>query len=794
MKKTIFCVLMIGFVLMSPENLFSAGGKKTFKQIQKPKFVPGELLIKYKKTVGKYEKKMFRISSSLTILGNFKDIEVDHIKLPEGVTVEEAMQRYKDNPEVEFVEPNYYRYSMSTPNDNNFGSLWGLNNTGQIVNTVSGAVDADIDAPEAWDITTGSSDVVIAVIDSGVDYNHPDLFANMWTNSGEIAGNSIDDDANGKVDDIYGWDFVNNDSDPIDDNRHGTHVAGIIAGKGNNSIGGTGVCWNAKIMSLKVLNANGQGTSVTNVLSAITYANSKGADVINLSLGGGGYSTPEKAAIDASSAVVVCASGNDASDNDIVAVYPASYTSSNIIAVAATDQNDARAGFSNYGVTSVDVAAPGTNIFNTVPGSTTIWSDNFDTGSAIGWTQGGTNATWSTTTERYYSPFYSLAESSYVSYLNNTDSWAITPAIDLSLASQAFLYFLFDGSTEFGYDAFYVEASTDLSAWTNIPLYAYYYGYFDAGITGSPFYWTPVKADLSAYDGSSTVYIRFRFISDSNTVDDGFYFDNIIVTNINQIYNGTTEYDTFLGTSMAAPHVSGVAALIKSHDPSMTNIEIKAAIEDSVDVKASLSGLVATGGRINAYNAITPITPSVLGATAISSSQINLVWVDDATYETGFKVERKTGLTGIYSEIATVVANSTTYSDTGLSALTTYYYRIRANRDKSKSRYSNETSAATSSAPGVPSGSGGGGGGGSGSGGGCFIATATYGTPLAKEVKILCEFRDKYLLNNNVGKIFVGTYYGISPKLASYIADKELIKSIVRIILQPLVKICKLVQ
>ena len=274
-------------------------------------------------------------------------------------------------PGVHSIEPDFVIESRAIPNDPSFGQLWGLNNTGQS----GGTPDADIDAPEAWETTTGSRNVVVAVIDTGVDYTHPDLAANAWRNPGETAGNGIDDDANGFVDDVYGWDFVNGDSNPFDDNGHGTHVAGTIGGVGNNGRGVTGVAWEVSVMGLKFLSASGSG-STSAAIAAINYATMMrrdfGINVVatNNSWGGGGFSTSLRNAIDAGGGagiLFVAAAGNESNDNDASPSYPASYTSTSIISVAATTRSNQLADFSNYGATSVDLAAPGQSIYSTTP-------------------------------------------------------------------------------------------------------------------------------------------------------------------------------------------------------------------------------------------------------------------------------------------------------------------------------------------------------------------------------------------------------------------------------------------
>jgi len=295
-------------------------------------------------------------------------------------SLEDAMKTYKDNPDVLYVEPDY-KISLSPvektgkgaetdtmsissaayPNDPGYQYLWGMHNTGQA--PFYGTADADIDAQEAWGITTGSPQVIIAVVDTGVDYNHPDLASNIWQNTGEII-NGKDDDGNGYIDDVRGWNFVAKNNDPMDDSGHGTHCAGTIAAVGNNGIGVTGTAWNVKIMPLKFLNAQGSGF-VSDAISAILYANRKGAAVISNSWSGTGYTQSLKDAIDSSSSVIVCAAGNSGANSDVNPQYPAAFTSSNILSVAASDYNDKLASFSNYGTASVDLAAPGVSIYST---------------------------------------------------------------------------------------------------------------------------------------------------------------------------------------------------------------------------------------------------------------------------------------------------------------------------------------------------------------------------------------------------------------------------------------------
>jgi len=292
------------------------------------------------------------------------------VKLPPGTALEDGVVKYNKTGGILYAEPNY-KVSLTgdcqnIPDDEFFANLWGMHNTGQS----GGSADSDIDAPEAWCDGVDCSDMVVAIIDTGVDYEHADLAGNMWHNSGEIAGNSIDDDGNGFVDDVYGFDFVNYDGDPMDDHHHGTHVAGTVGAVGNNGIGVTGVCWDVQLMAVKCLDVYGEGTNAE-AIAAIEYAVQMGAKVMNNSWGGGSYSQSMKDAIlaaEQADVLFVASAGNDYGyNNDMIPQYPSSYDCDNIIAVLSTDTRDALSDFSNYGPQSVDLGAPGSDILSCAP-------------------------------------------------------------------------------------------------------------------------------------------------------------------------------------------------------------------------------------------------------------------------------------------------------------------------------------------------------------------------------------------------------------------------------------------
>lgn len=275
---------------------------------------------------------------------------------------------------VASAEADYIVHALIDPNDPFYSQCWGENNVGQS----GGVADADIDAPEAWSLTTGSASVLVGIIDSGVDYTHPDLAENIWINPGENGldslgrdkrSNGVDDDGNGYKDDWRGWNFAGDNNDPKDDNFHGTHVAGTIGAVGNNFIGVAGVCWRVSILPLKFLDKDGNGFT-SDATEAVNYATVMGVRLTSNSWGGGSASQSLQNAITAAgnkSILFIVAAGNDGKNNDTTATYPANYTNWNVVSVAATDRLDRLAAFSNYGATNVDLAAPGVAIPSTLP-------------------------------------------------------------------------------------------------------------------------------------------------------------------------------------------------------------------------------------------------------------------------------------------------------------------------------------------------------------------------------------------------------------------------------------------
>lgn len=406
------------------------------------------ILLRFKASANNQTRQQVLQSASCTETKRFRLVQgLTLVNVQPGMSTKDALSLLSSNSQVLYAEPNYIVSTTAIPNDPRFAELYGLDNNGQ----TGGTTDADIDAPEAWDSQTGT-DVVVAVIDTGLDYNHEDIAGNVWSNPGEIPNNGIDDDNNGYIDDTRGWDFVNDDNDPFDDNDHGTHVSGTIAAVGNNGIGVAGVNWSARIMPLKFLSARGSG-STADAISALDYAVMMGARISNNSWGGGAFSQAlfdSIAAAQTAGHLFVAAAGNSSANTDTSPSYPASYDLDNIVSVAATDDNDALASFSNFGALSVDLGAPGVSILSTTPANT---------------------------------------------------------------------------------------------------------------------------------------------------------------------------YSSFSGTSMASPHVAGVAALVLAEDPSLDLVGLKAVLMDSVDAISALAGITVTGGRLNAANAVAGLVRVVVtpAATTIAA-------------------------------------------------------------------------------------------------------------------------------------------------------------------------------
>lgn len=355
--------------------------------------VPGELIVKFNGGQDKALGTLSRVGAQVDRTIELSQDQLFVVKTA-NKSLESVIEQLEADPNIAFAEPNFIyslvkpveevtldeflrplkeaQHPYSTPSDPRFGQLWGLQNTGdnEPNSTTPGVVGADIDALKAWDLTKGSKDVTIAVIDTGIDYNHPDLKENMWINPNEIPGNGIDDDGNGYVDDVHGYNFAVDSGDPFDGNDHGTHCAGTIGAVHDNDEGVAGVMSDVNFVAVKFLTDAGSGTTES-AIKSIDYATSLDVDIMSNSWGGGGRSQALEDAITRASEkgiLFVVAAGNSSSNNDSRPQYPANYDVENVISVAASTAQDDLASFSCFGRNTVHVAAPGHRILSSISG------------------------------------------------------------------------------------------------------------------------------------------------------------------------------------------------------------------------------------------------------------------------------------------------------------------------------------------------------------------------------------------------------------------------------------------
>ncbi len=605
--RQLFNIITVAVFLVTAADAFAAAPAINEKSRDPENFVSHELLVKFHAWADENDRQQARQMAGAEMIKAVKAMRLEYWRLGKNMDPLSAIEIILQLPAVEYAEPNYFYSPQTVPDDQDFNRLWYLENTGQRVNGSRGIPGADISAIAAWDVETGRRDIVIAVIDSGVAFDHPDLMNNIWTNTGEIPDNGIDDDGNEFTDDVHGWDFVNNDNNPSDYSKdlygdgHGTHVAGIIAAEGNNGIGATGIMWQAQIMPLQIFDLfedSPFNATTLVVLEAVLYAVENGAKIINCSFGGPSFSRFLFEAYQLAGEndiLVVAAAGNDAHDNDRFFTYPASYDLENIISVAATEQNDALASYSNYGATSVDVAAPGgsgsrSNIYSTTPPPREImFADDFETSGQ--WVTGGEYESWATVYSQAFNS--TVVVDSVNNYHENEFSYIRTADL---ISAQNFrglnLQFSILYALETGFDNVNVEIS-DFSKG----------GYetintitgFSAGIERQVI-WSN-DADFDDF------YLRFSLRSDEDTNYDGVYLDDISLSGIRWVFSGN-EYGYKSGTSMATPVVAGVAGLVWSASPGLSYADVRQIIMASVDPLPDLAGKLISGGRVNAEAAV----------------------------------------------------------------------------------------------------------------------------------------------------------------------------------------------
>ncbi len=570
--------------------------------------VPGEVLVKFRSGVS-------TASANYSIFrqGGFRVKRLgssgfEQVQLPDGKNVDIAIQEFLADPNIETAQPNYiYKTLATVPNDTHYGKLWGLKNTGQTVNNTglggldthrtpnTGTSGSDMNLEAAWDLITDCSSVVVAVVDTGVNFTQEDLVDNIWD------GN-VGSYPNG------GYDFVSSSNAMSDPNGHGTHVAGTIGATGNNAKGATGVCWNVKIMGVRVMDATGSGTT-SRIVQGVNFGVTNGAKVINLSVGGSGYDSAFSTAITnarSNGVVIVAAAGNDGANNDAsgTPTYPCNYTQDNVICVAALTQSYGLASFSNYGSTSVDVGAPGVNIASTWPGTNVETAEN--TSGWTGWTLAGSWAYNNAFTNIKGISNPSSYDSTSATYANSADDIAYK-SFNISGAQVATLEFGLVMDLASG-DGFSVACKNDgtspFTGGTTV----------QSAVTGS----TDGYIETLTYEitscASATTSVGYRLTSNASGVDFGLLVGSM---SINTLTYDTTTYNLISGTSMATPQVAGLAAMLFAYNPTFTYTDVVNAIKNSGDTVSALSGKSTTSKGVDAYKALLYINPPS-SVTAVS--------------------------------------------------------------------------------------------------------------------------------------------------------------------------------
>ncbi len=570
-------------------------------------FAPGEVLVRFDPGTGTQARDRIRDVADVRLEERLPLPRAELLHTRPGQSVQEAISELESSPDVAYAEPNYIHHIQpTTPNDPLYSNLWGLNNTGQTVNGSAGTADADIDASEAWDTVKGSTSVIVAVLDTGLALDRADIAPHVWVNPGETANGADDGDPLSFIDDVNGWDFAYDDKDPRDGNNHGTHVAGTVGADGDNGVGVVGVNWNVTIMPVQVCTHVGS-CPVSDQIAGIDYARDMGADVINMSIGGAGFSQAQENAINNAPGVLFAvAAGNDGTNNDTTPSYPCSHDSPvNMICVAASTQSDGLASFSNFGATSVDLAAPGTNVLSTVPTYSQVLFDNFEGANNWDWDGAPAASRWELTTEAPSEPSatQSVTDSEGAPYGNNADATmtlAATSPINLTGRVGCTLQYRLRLRTADSGDLLTVYASTN-QAGPYTTVIDQQTG--DLGTTSFIF----ADGDLEAFENDPSMFLQFRFTSNGSGTDEGAHVDNVEVRCATVPDTGTL-YGFLNGTSMATPHVAGAVALLLSADPGATVAELRSAILNGVETKPAFAGVTVTGGRLNVNQALAVLT------------------------------------------------------------------------------------------------------------------------------------------------------------------------------------------
>ena len=562
--------------------------------------VPGQVVVGFTGSASAQERGSVRRAVDGRLVSTLGEPRQQLLELPRGADVDAVVRRLERRDDVTYAEPNFVVRAATLPNDPRFAEQWALRNTGQTVAGVAGTAGEDVNARAAWDLTQGSDGVLVAVVDSGIAYGHPDLAANVWRNPGESGGgrehNGVDDDGNGAIDDVFPRDRVDDDYNPVDENGHGTHVAGVLAARGNDGYGTTGLAWRGKIMPVRVLDGWGEG-DVASVAAGFRDAAQRGAVIVNASIEGARSIAVADAIGDSPGTLFVVAAGNsgaalDEGDPD----WPCAYTFDNLICVGAADADGRLAPFSNYGPVSVDLAAPGVSVLapEPQPQRRTIWTEDFETPLAGRWISGGTGDQWGRSTLWSASPTHSLADSPDGNHAAGVDSWVETvPALDLS------------GLRDCRLDYTIENRRADES----------YFSLLAVGEDGSSDYLADLyvehgreSASFGFADGRPDLHLRVEFSSNDATAD-GLYLDDLEAHCVDPALPSGIGHGLATGTSFASPLVAAAAVLRRALHPDESIALTKAAILDGARVQPRLQGKVAGNRALDARGALGPPAP-----------------------------------------------------------------------------------------------------------------------------------------------------------------------------------------
>ena len=779
-------LILLGVVILFFNSPAPVGGQK---RTQNDWIVPNEILVKFNQSVSGQRRSQLQNRLNSRLIRRMRHTSIEHWQLPEGESIATVIQTLNDSGQVKYAEPNYRLERRLRPNDTDFKKQWGLQNTGQTVPTtdqagnfkqVTGVSGADMDMISAWDFTRGSQEVVIVIQDDGLDLDHPDLQANLWTNSDEVAGNGLDDDNNGYIDDVHGWDVLDNDNDPSGDgieNGHGTAVAGAAGAVGNNNTGISGPAWTISLMPIRA------GLNSAQAVAGIEYAIANKADILVASWGGPGFSQALADAVSAmedAGMLMVVASGNDGEDNDLIPDYPSNFPNSNVISVTASTAEGDSAEWARFGQTKVDIAAPGEGVYVTVDPNT---ADQYgvdenglslDVGDLYGYADGTSfsapaAAGVAALIKAYKSPpdHKELKARLMIGIDSVGDTWDRLSATNGRLnatkaltANEGPLVVINDITLKDSSGAVVHAIGPSEAYALTIRIENIWKAATNITATLS----TP-ESNLSITDGA----VSFGDLAQNGRADPDNPFD--FQTNATAItadlrfeltISADGGYEVTRRFLLKKIKTKSMQAEVNGSDATITSAEVP-----------NESGLSLP----NDFRLIASQTFTVIGLFV--GDQVDVEWELSFIPDNAKFYKCQNGSCGVD------ITDQVTVDRTTMTAK--FSVTDGGSLDDDGSADGSVTDPVAMLEPCSSSSSNCGGSGSSseeassgGGGGSCFIATAAYGTNSAREVELLRKFRDVHLTKYKLGHRFIALYNVYSPPMAGYIADKPVVKAVIR--------------